>query len=1203
MFVLLGELNFWTFDNDVNIKETDFGAFCYHDKKIDNVYEESKRSYAQKRGMVYVPQNKKGNKMKDSVKYLEEQLNDHSTIHCQWTDYHTMQIMLSSGLLVYIQVNLCSGDIQKIVFDKYLVGKLPDRLSDVIITKNYLICTYNDTQVTLVSFFKPKRNIFDKISRLDPKLSTFDICGPSGRRLEKKIQHNKTEDLILIWWKSTMNEVYPWSPTVKEHDRANVHLYRLTGAKLELLCYLRTEFDPLSIIFNTNYDNVIHSLEQKVSRKGEVTVEWRTYEVSQNDKLQRIAVVSVPLPTHSSCVRFSPNQDMLLLCCIDGSITLHDHTKGTNTSIKAAFIATLACWHSDGNIFAIANERGQVQHFDIALTCVKSQMLSEDISPANIVDLSSYFRTQPALIRLEWSKKSESNSFIDYYNHGDALFLLLFERGPVAIIRIVEGENLSGDTLVQKYLALSQVQQATSLLLAMNWDSNPHICMHSLNQIVNHLFKQPLTPERENLIQNALGSFHVPVKPMSQSVVEEYGDEVRDLTRRFFHHLLRYRLFEKAFRLAIDLNDHDLFMDIHFYAIVLKDTEMATAAKDKAEEIISRCNSCSSSHSTCSRPSCSLCSDSGSEKDESYTDETESEESPKKEKVHVKRSSKHKYSKNSNSQAPPLPILYPPIYNSSGFMSTPFNEAIDKTETNLMSTSFNVPNCSIPSTSYNCPVPNFIPDAYLTSVPYVGTNPGAFAPLTNPTYTQSMRSYDNLISPFRSLAVTNQLTPSVAQSSLNSMSLENITNSYQIGNFLPPTLTSIPFEPKSIEVPASLTQSSIDNTSSNVMSTSFSNLLSNPDSTSQTDTYVGAEIDGSDAKIAGLTVLDTPKTNSVQAEDSVITVKPVACSEPPPLSVFNSGSNLMSTSFNDPEDPNDDTNSNSCDSSTIGNSTSKQKHSLLNIPPPPPSITDSLANYIHNLPKKNYALSRSTPGLADADSPLLKLQHVKSLRTAPNMLQQQNSVSNILQNHHRNNNFQSTRKYRLDYDLDYVPFHNSCDNLSTLHSNINHMKSNSYSIPPKSYESKPFKLTFSQSSTNVSAGREHRLSSNVPPLPVINNSCTNDKSSASSTTPADVQASPVAEKPKVKFSDTVTHILVPTNTGSTYPRPIQKRTVAQMHPMDPKRELAESLPLCLGNDDYLKDFQPLPKEECDKAKESLKTEETAKIKVVHFGLL
>lgn len=59
-----------------------------------------------------------------------------------------------------------------------------------------------------------------------------------------------------------------------------------------------------------------------------------------------------------------------------------------------------------------------------------------------------------------------------------------------------------------------------------------------------------------------------------------------------------------------------------------------------------------------------------------------------------------------------------------------------------------------------------------------------------------------------------------------------------------------------------------------------------------------------------------------------------------------------------------------------------------------------------------------------------------------------------------------------------------------------------------------------------------------------------------------------------------------------------------MHLTDPKRELAESLPLCLGNEDYLKDFQPLSKEDInDKIKESSRPEESSKIKVVHFGLL
>lgn len=65
-----------------------------------------------------------------------------------------------------------------------------------VITKNYIICTYNDTQVTLVNFHKTKKSIFDKISKLDPKVSTFDLQGPAGRRLEKKVQINRTEDLV-----------------------------------------------------------------------------------------------------------------------------------------------------------------------------------------------------------------------------------------------------------------------------------------------------------------------------------------------------------------------------------------------------------------------------------------------------------------------------------------------------------------------------------------------------------------------------------------------------------------------------------------------------------------------------------------------------------------------------------------------------------------------------------------------------------------------------------------------------------------------------------------------------------------------------------------------------------------------------------------------------------------------------------------------
>lgn len=38
--------------------------------------------------------------------------------------------MLSNGLLVQIQVCLFNGDVQEINFDKYLVGKLSEHISD-----------------------------------------------------------------------------------------------------------------------------------------------------------------------------------------------------------------------------------------------------------------------------------------------------------------------------------------------------------------------------------------------------------------------------------------------------------------------------------------------------------------------------------------------------------------------------------------------------------------------------------------------------------------------------------------------------------------------------------------------------------------------------------------------------------------------------------------------------------------------------------------------------------------------------------------------------------------------------------------------------------------------------------------------------------------------------------------------------------------
>ncbi|XP_067009691.2 WD repeat-containing and planar cell polarity effector protein fritz [Anabrus simplex] len=627
MLTLLSQARFWTLKDEIGIKDTDFGAFRYHEKKdtSDLPYNEGKRSFAEKRGMTWVLHNKRPNKLKDAVKELEDQLLQHRIVFCQWKDNCVLHLMLSSGMLINICVNIFTGDVLKISFDKYLVGKLlSEYVADVIFTKAHIVCSYNDNQITLIYFTKPaiKRNSPEKLSRLEPKLQVLELAGPTGRRLERKLSANVSGDMVLIWWRCTRDEVYPWSPLVKDQDRANVHVYGISGIKMDLLCYYRTEFDPVCVSFSRVQSNVIHSVEQKVSRKGEVTVESCTYEISKS-RLQRTSVTSIPLQTQVCCHSFSPDEEKLLLGCIDGSLVLFDEGRGITHLVKASFISTMVSWHPDGALVIVANERSQFQCFDIALACVKNQLISEDMTPSNLLDLASYFKNQPTLIQMEWNKKIEASHYSESFAPCDGLLLLQFERGPLAVVRLVGGGGLKGDphynglsadVLVSQYLSFNQVDRAINVLLSLNWDSYGFMCLACLNRIANHLFRQPLTPEREVQLQTALGSFHIPLRPICHATEMEFGDQVRDLTRRFFHHLLRYQLFEKAFRLAIDLNDHDLFMDIYYFARAKKEDVMAQAAREKAEQILNNCSSASTSDTDslhCSNSGCSGCSRDG----------------------------------------------------------------------------------------------------------------------------------------------------------------------------------------------------------------------------------------------------------------------------------------------------------------------------------------------------------------------------------------------------------------------------------------------------------------------------------------------------------------------------------------------------------------------------------------------------------------
>lgn len=60
---------------------------------------------------------------------------------------------------------------------------------------------------------------------------------------------------------------------------------------------------------------------------------------------------------------------------------------------------------------------------------------------------------------------------------------------------------------------------------------------------------------------------------------------MHDLSRRFFHILLRHKQVVKAFQLAVDINDYDLFVDIYHSANRLGLKDLADASMIKAQAV------------------------------------------------------------------------------------------------------------------------------------------------------------------------------------------------------------------------------------------------------------------------------------------------------------------------------------------------------------------------------------------------------------------------------------------------------------------------------------------------------------------------------------------------------------------------------------------------------------------------------------------
>lgn len=84
---------------------------------------QSKKDYAEKRGSQCATV-KSLAKSKNSLKILEDELKNKKIVYCEWSDNKTLNLMLSSGLLIFLEFEISSGDIERVTFDRYFIQKI-----------------------------------------------------------------------------------------------------------------------------------------------------------------------------------------------------------------------------------------------------------------------------------------------------------------------------------------------------------------------------------------------------------------------------------------------------------------------------------------------------------------------------------------------------------------------------------------------------------------------------------------------------------------------------------------------------------------------------------------------------------------------------------------------------------------------------------------------------------------------------------------------------------------------------------------------------------------------------------------------------------------------------------------------------------------------------------------------------------------------
>nr|XP_033469845.1 WD repeat-containing and planar cell polarity effector protein fritz homolog isoform X1 [Epinephelus lanceolatus]XP_033469846.1 WD repeat-containing and planar cell polarity effector protein fritz homolog isoform X1 [Epinephelus lanceolatus]XP_033469847.1 WD repeat-containing and planar cell polarity effector protein fritz homolog isoform X1 [Epinephelus lanceolatus] len=594
MAFCLAELHLWSTKSSLQVKDTDIGTYQYYDKgepanPLEHHYYNEKQHYCEARGYSWTPRNRRPEKLRDSLKELEELLQTNTCVHTRWRNKHCCQVLLSSGILVTLTLN--GPQLEQVYIDRTLVGRIPaSTVTDAVLSDRLILLSLLEQSQVAAVYLNQKNQDSPETGRRTDKLSPSEIkvvcveASGRGPKLHKRVYLNRLQDVALCWWdlEESGEELWPWTPT--STHRNNVVLLSCSPAEgLKVLGSVRTEGNPLDCCFSLLQPYQLLTVELPAENHGFREGSWANtcvYECTQG-RLHRLSATCIPLPSHPiSCSRH-PSETTVLLGLSDSSLVLYDQRRGVSLRASCPVPPTLHAWHPAGALVVVGGDHGELMCFDVGLAPVNMALVAEEVASAATLRLDRHLRCCGALEGLRWASGLE----------GDVL-MLAFHGGPLAALRFklgaLTGGQMGPGELLQQRLRCGQVREALGILEAMDWSITGDECYRGLSSVTNHLLRLELNAEREAQLEAALGVFYTPPVPLSDVVILEHREPISKCARRFFHHLLRHQRFEKAFLLAVDLDARDLFMDLHYVASDKGEVVLADVAKRKANEIEAR---------------------------------------------------------------------------------------------------------------------------------------------------------------------------------------------------------------------------------------------------------------------------------------------------------------------------------------------------------------------------------------------------------------------------------------------------------------------------------------------------------------------------------------------------------------------------------------------------------------------------------------